>query len=84
MDGTKTDKIGLFHTRNSAKNPFLFRIGQLGLEADHVVHAALPVFRPQLDNGIRYPPGLGMGQADRLHGAKTQGVTAALDHDLDG
>ena len=56
----------------------------LGLEADHIIERAQFIVAAQLHNGIGFDVGLVfIGQADRLHRAKTQGLATAFGHDLD-
>ena len=83
VDAAQARELGRVQGRDHAKDPLLFPVGELGLEAHQIERGAVHVFRPQLHHGIGPPARARVGQADRLHGAKGQGALASLGHGFD-
>ncbi len=73
-----------FQTRNRTEHLLLRPITELGLKPDHVEQSAQLVILPQLNHGMGSRAIMGVGQTDWLHGAKSQRLTAAFSHHLDG
>ncbi len=67
-----THELGLLQPGDHAENALLFRVGQVGLEADQIVQAAGQVVLAQLDHGERPPAGARVLQAHGAHGAVGQ------------
>ena len=54
------------------------------LEADEVVDAALGIVAPELHDGIRLVPGLGVLESAGLEGTVAERIVSAPRHDLNG
>ena len=80
MQATQADELGLFQPWDQAEYPPLLGIGHLGLEPDHAPQGASPVVLPELYDGIRALAGAWVGESDRFHRAKGEGVFAPAGH----
>ncbi len=84
MHDAVAQELRIFEARDHGENALLFPEFQIRLEADEVVHGAFRRFLAQLERGPGAVAGARVGEADRLHGAESDGVVAALGHDFDG
>src|SRR5262245_167185 len=84
VQSAEAGKLRLLEARNGAQDAHLFTVLELGLEANHVPQRAKTIVLAQLHDGVgTFAAAMGVGEADGFHGAKTQGVAAALGHHLD-
>ena len=79
---THEHRIG--QPRYQREDPFLLRVGHLGLEAHEVVKRSLVVFLSQLHHGVRSLAGSGIHEPGGPHRAERQGLPPAPGHLLDG
>ncbi|MNJ64501.1 hypothetical protein D3C77_604550 [compost metagenome] len=84
MQPAQTGELGVLQAGDHAEDVGLGAVFQLGLEADHVEQGAQGIVLTQLHDGVGLDRRVVLvGQADGLHRAVTQGLAAALGHDLD-
>ena len=84
MHHTVADKLRIMQRRNHGEHPFLLPEFQVGLEANQIKHALGGIVLPQLHHRIRLPPGFGVRQTHRLHGAVAQRIQSPARHHLHG
>src|SRR5713226_5426205 len=65
MNLAQSEKLRLAESGNLAKDPFLLRPGEPGLEADQVVSAGGLILHPQLNHRMRPAPGAGILKSHR-------------------
>ena len=82
MEAAEAKELCIFETRDEPENPFLFRPFQPCLKSDHIKCGKGIVLRPELNDRIGFSSGMRVREADRLHGAKPQGVLTPGSHNL--
>ena len=83
VDHAEPDELRLFETGNHAEDPLLLAPFELSLKPNQTEMVAGQSVLAQLHHRERPPPGPGVGEPHRLHGAEPQGILAAARHHLD-
>ena len=84
MHDTVAHELRVRECGDHGKDALLLRKTQMRLEADEVVDAALGIVAPELHDGIRLVPGLGVLESAGLEGSKAERIVSAPRHDLNG
>ena len=84
MNLSEAEEPGPLQSGNHPQDAFLLAELEVILKPDQIVTVGALVFLPQLHDGIGPASGARVGQTDRLHRAKAQGVAPATGQLFDG